>query len=327
MNFDLDDDERALKQGIRELCTGRAPSDRIRATAGTDGVDRELFRELGEAGVFALTLPEDRGGLGLGATHATVVFEELGRALVPGPLVATYLGAMMGVGGAESGKTVVTSIDEDGSTITHLSACDVIVVVGDLDLVTTDRSDFIENGNRSSQPLDPLTPIHMLTNKPTKGSSLRDADADADDALRWRRHEKLLNSALLLGNALGSLDLATAYAKQREQFGRPIGSFQAVKHLLADGLTRAEVARAAVYAAACHLDDPDLGDVDAALAGAALLAADAAIKNGKTSIQVHGGMGFTWEVDAHLYLKRAMVLAAAVGGVAANEERMAESLM
>jgi alkylation response protein AidB-like acyl-CoA dehydrogenase len=323
MNFDLDDDERALQQGIRELCRGRAPSDRIRAAAGTSGVDRDLFLELGEAGVFALTLPEDRGGLGLGATHATVVFEELGRALVPGPLVATHLGAVMHVGGAQSGKTIVTSIDEDGSVITHLSASDVIVVVGDLDLFTTEPAEFIEIANRSLRPLDPLTPVHTLTHEPQKGSGL----AYADDALRWRRHEKLLNSALLLGNALGSLELATAYAKQREQFGRPIGSFQAVKHLLADALTRAEVARAAVYAAACHLDDPDLGDVDTALAGAALLAADAAIKNGKTSIQVHGGMGFTWEVDAHLYLKRATVLAAAVGGVAANEERMAESLM
>ena len=95
MNFDLNDDERALQEGIRDLCAGRAPSERIRA-APTRGVDRELFGELAAPGVFGLALPEADGGLGLGATHAAVVFEELGRALVPGPVVATHLAAGRG---------------------------------------------------------------------------------------------------------------------------------------------------------------------------------------------------------------------------------------
>jgi len=322
MNFDLDDDERALQQGIRELCRGRVTSERIRNAADTGGVDRGLFRELGEAGVFALTIPDEDGGLGLGATHAVVVFEELGRALVSGPIVATHLAATLGVEGAADGTTVVTSAQHDSPTgVAHLDGCDRLVLVGGEHLQRVDADLVGEAAVPVNRPLDPLTPLHRV-------SALPDGDilGDADSVAEWRRRGQLLTSALLLGNALGSLELATLYAKQREQFGRPIGSFQAVKHVLADALTRAEVARAAVYAAACHLDDPDLGDVDAALAGAALLAADAAIKNGKTSIQVHGGMGFTWEVDAHLYLKRAMVLAAAIGGVAANEERMAETL-
>jgi alkylation response protein AidB-like acyl-CoA dehydrogenase len=92
------------------------------------------------------------------------------------------------------------------------------------------------------------------------------------------------------------------------QFDRPIGSFQAVKHLLADMLVRAEMARVAVHAAAVALDDPEIGGVDRALSGAKALAGEAAVLNAKTAVQVHGGMGFTWEVDVHLYLKRAWLL-------------------
>ncbi len=111
-----------------------------------------------------------------------------------------------------------------------------------------------------------------------------------------------------------------AYAKERQQFGTPIGSFQAIKHMCADMLVRAEVARAAVHAAACLLDAPDVVDTEAAAAGctpdqlldravggAKLLADEAALANARAAIQVHGGMGFTWEVPLHLHLKRARV--------------------
>jgi alkylation response protein AidB-like acyl-CoA dehydrogenase len=120
--------------------------------------------------------------------------------------------------------------------------------------------------------------------------------------------------------------MATEYSLARKQFDRPIGSFQAVKHLLADAVVRAEVARTAVHAAAVTLDDPDVGDVDRAVAGAKLLAGEAALKNAKTSLQVHGGMGFTWEVDVHLYLKRAWVLDTVFGSGAAHADEIAAGL-
>ncbi len=113
-----------------------------------------------------------------------------------------------------------------------------------------------------------------------------------------------------------------AYAKERQQFGKPIGSFQAVKHMCADMLVRSEVARAAVHAAACLVDAPDVTATEAeaagctpgqmlerSMVGAKLLADEAAIANARGSIQIHGGMGFTWEVPLHLHLKRARVLA------------------
>ena len=117
----------------------------------------------------------------------------------------------------------------------------------------------------------------------------------------------MLTAAALLGIAAKTTELAVAYASEREQFGKPIGSFQAVKHLCADMLTRAELARGAVYAAGVTLDGRGVDDPDRMVAAAKITAGDAAKANGKACIQVHGGMGFTWEVDAHLYLKRAIV--------------------
>src|SRR5207302_2924605 len=147
--------------------------------------------------------------------------------------------------------------------------------------------------------------------------------ADAHEAARSRRTGAALVAAQLLGLAEATTDLAVAYAKERQQFERPIGSFQAVKHLLADMLVRAEVARAAVYAAGVHLDDRGLGDLHRAVATAKLLAGEAALANGKACVQVHGGMGFTWEVDAHLYLKRARVLDTVFGSTQTQAEVMA----
>jgi alkylation response protein AidB-like acyl-CoA dehydrogenase len=129
-----------------------------------------------------------------------------------------------------------------------------------------------------------------------------------------------------VGICQGCVDASVSYAKEREQFDRPIGSFQAVKHILADMLVRAEVARAAVYAAAVTCDQPEVGDAGRLVAGAKLLAAEAAVANGKACVQVHGGMGFTWEVDAHLYLKRAWVLETAFGAVDEQAEAVAALL-
>jgi alkylation response protein AidB-like acyl-CoA dehydrogenase len=122
-------------------------------------------------------------------------------------------------------------------------------------------------------------------------------------------------------------DLSVAHATSREQFGRVIGSFQAVKHLLADMAVRTEVARAALYAAAAHLDEPAVEGLDRAVAVAKLTAGEAAIANGKSATQVHGGMGFTWEVDVHLFLKRAWLLDTHFGSVDAHADGVADDVV
>ena len=192
--------------------------------------------------------------------------------------------------------------------VAHLDALDILVAIDDAGLWAIEPSTL--DAQAIADPLDPLTPVHRVDALP-HGAQL----AGAEEAARWRRTGAALVAAQMLGFAVATTDLAVAYAKERHQFDRPIGSFQAVKHLLADMLVRAEVARAAVYAAGVTLDDPVVGDMTRAVATAKLMAGDAARQNGKACVQVHGGMGFTWEVDAHLYLKRAWVLDAAFGSV------------
>ncbi len=323
MDFELSEDEVALADGMRRLCAGRFPLDRIRAAEGERVViDPSGWSELADAGVFSLRLAEDAGGLGLGTAAAAVVFEELGRALVPGPILASHLAAGL-VEGAADGKVMVGAVHKPRAhgaapvVIEHLGSLGALVVVGDdalalldpaaLDAVAVDRS------------LDPLTPLWRVDHLPAG-----DAVGGPDDAARWRRDASVLGGALLVGLAAATVDLAVAYAKERRQFGKPIGSFQAVKHLCADMLVRSEVARAAVHAAAVTIDQPDVGDALRAAAGAGLLAVEAAMANGKTCIQVHGGMGFTWEVPAHLYLMRARVLADELEGSDTLAELVAE---
>jgi alkylation response protein AidB-like acyl-CoA dehydrogenase len=297
MDFELSDDEVALQDGVRSLCAGRFPMERVRATEGTGGVDRDGWRELADAGVFGLRLPEGDGGVGLGMAAAVLVFEELGRALVPGPLVGTHLAAGL-VDGAADGSRVVGVLDEGQAPL------------------------LIENRDALDVLLVPLTPLHRVTGAVPDG----DAIAGLDVAARWRTEGAALAAALLLGIAEATTELSVAYAKERQQFDRPIGSFQAVKHLCADMLVRAEVARAAVYAAGVTLDDPSVGDPERAVHAAKVTAGDAAVRNGKAAIQVHGGMGFTWEVDAHLYLKRAWWLDTVLGSIDDHSEALAAAL-
>ncbi len=326
MDFELSEDETALAGAIRGLCEGRFPLDRLRAAEGGDGLlDTGAWGELAEAGVFSLQVPEAAGGVGLGMTAGAVVFEELGRALVPGPLLASHLAAGI-VDGAAEGKVVVGAVRRPvpsgpgalvPTLVGHLSSLGVLVVVGDDGLSAVDPDEL--DGVALARSLDPLTPLWRVDRLPA-GRPI----GGVEEARDWRRAESVLGGALLVGLAAGTMEMAVAYAKQREQFGKPIGSFQAVKHMCADMLVAAETARAAVHAAAVTIDQPGVGDPDRAAAGAGLLAAEAAIKNGKTSIQVHGGMGFTWEVPAHLYLMRARVLAQAIGPVDDLAELVAE---
>jgi alkylation response protein AidB-like acyl-CoA dehydrogenase len=162
------------------------------------------------------------------------------------------------------------------------------------------------SADRVASPLDPLTPLARLTGELPDGDAIGDAAA-------WRLRGTVLTSAYQLGISAAVTDRSVAYAKEREQFGRTIGSFQAVKHMLADMFVRAELARAAVYAAGVTVDDPEVGDPIRTAATAKLLADQAALLNAKAAIQVHGGMGFTWEVPLHLFLKRAWLLSTTFG--------------
>jgi alkylation response protein AidB-like acyl-CoA dehydrogenase len=201
--------------------------------------------------------------------------------------------------------------------IEHLDTLDVVVMDGHPLRIADAKAIGAEP---SPWPLDPLTPVSCVETLP----ALDVLDADADE---WRLAGTTLTAALQVGLAGRLVEMAVDYAKERVQFDRPIGSFQAVKHMCADMLTRTEVARAAVYAAAAKLDEgADRADFDRLVSGAKIVAGEAAIANGKTATQVFGGMGFTWEVDVHLFLKRAWVLETHFGTADRHAEMIAAAV-
>ncbi|MER7398610.1 acyl-CoA dehydrogenase family protein [Streptomyces sp. NPDC000151] len=321
MDFHLSDDQRALRAGVRELLSGRFPRERLRAAvdayeAAGDGpvLDRALWRELADAGFFSLLLPEADGGAGLGLPEAVLVLEEAGRALLPGPLVAGVLLAGA-VDGVAAGERVAGLCDAAAvpALWEHPSDCDEVIVVAEHAAYRCAPEGLRTAPVRS---VDPLTPLARLLDAPSGALS---GAPYAADVPRLRREAVLLTAAQQLGGAAHAVEAAVAYARQREQFGAPIGSFQAVKHLCAQMLVRVELARSAVYAASVT-EDP------AEVSGAKLLADEAAVRNARDCLQVHGGMGFTWEADVHLLLKRAWLRAESWQSAAAGEEALAAAL-
>ncbi|WP_346173436.1 acyl-CoA dehydrogenase family protein [Streptomyces cuspidosporus] len=350
MDFRLTDDQRALRAGVRELLEGRLPRERLRAAVdgGPPGVDRALWRELGGAGFFALRLREADGGVGLGLPEAVLAFEEAGRALLPGPLVATHLAAGV-VEGAAEGRAVVTALDTAGdgvgvvdgagALVEHLASADAVLAIGapdDGDIEALPAAG-LARAARPVRSVDPTTPLHRVPHPdrvaypgrvpcpdrvayPGRLAAPARPAGPGRPVGRFRREAVLLTAALQMGSAARTVEMAVRHARERFQFGRPIGAFQAVQHLCAGMLVRAETARSVVYAAAVT---EDAGEV----AAAKLLADEAAVHNARDCLQVHGGMGFTWEADVHLHLKRAWVRAEQWQRAADAEEELAAGLL
>lgn len=309
MDLTLNEEQQALRSGLREYLADRWNANRLRAAVSDSAPGTDAWKELAELGVFGLIAPEAAGGMGLSLADAAIVFEELGAALVPGPLVPSILAAGL-VNGAADGDAVVTMLDTaaGGALLEHPGIATHVIVVDATGLFLRPRAEVAAVSVET--PLDPLTPVAVVADGDQPHG---DRIGTAADAQAWRLRGTVLTAALQVGVARGGLDLAVRYAGERMQFGRVIGSFQAVKHLLAESLARVELARAAVLAAAVTADDPEAGDPAEAAAAAKLLADDAATAGGRTCVQVHGGMGFSWEVLAHLYLKRAWVHETAFG--------------
>lgn len=293
MDFRLTEDQRALADGTRGLLARLYPAERLRedaagAAEGTPApLDREMWRALGEAGFFALRLPEDRGGLGLGLPEAVLVFEEAGRVLLPGPLVTTHLAAGRCRGRQRAPRWSPRSTVSWPNGWRRPTMC----------WAPSTRPRRCVRWTRS--------PLHRVVGGEPAG------DGGAGE---------LLTSAQQTGSAARTLELAVRYAATREQFGRPIGSFQAVKHLCAEMLVRVEMARTAVRAAAVSGDPGET-------AAARLLADEAAVRNARDCLQVFGGMGFTWEAEVHLHIKRSWILRSRGRSVAECEEQLAGRLL
>ncbi len=302
MDFHLDDDQQALQETVAQFCKSRWPIEGL-ADRSIHAFDRSAWAEFVELGLPGLLAPESSGGLALGCVEGAIAFEQLGRHLVPGPLLWSALAALL-VPEVANGAVIATGIDARADApylVEHLQPADLVIVLR-ADGVAVLERDAIDS-TPIDEPFDPLAATDALRAIPD-GRAI----GGRREAEHLTRVGTLLTASLQLGIAQATLDVAVAYALEREQFGVPIGSFQALKHIMADMYVRVGLARSATYAAAAVLDDPEVGHVVRSLAGAKLLAGEAAVDNGKAAVQVLGGMGFTWEMAPHFFLKRAIAL-------------------
>lgn len=315
MDFALDDDQQQLATTVRALLDKRADSGAVRAAMeSTDGFDAALWSALAEqVGVAALAVPEQYDGVGATFFETAVVLEELGRTVAPSPLLATTVATQaLLVGGTEdarqrllprlaAGEVGALVLDAALPVLDAEHAAVVLAVVGD-DLV--ELEDPVVVAAESMDQTLRLGRVEVGTARP-----VGDGRAAGE---RARLVTAAACAALAVGLCQRALDETVAYTRDREQFGRPIGSFQALKHRMADMLVRTEVARSASWAASYALGHGS-EETPALVHTAASYALEAAQLVTAEAIQLHGGIAITWEHDAHLWFKRAHALSQIAG--------------
>jgi len=338
MGIALTDDHRELAEVARGFLTSQKARSAARSLLDAPEEARPPFWQgIVELGWLGLHIGEEHGGSGYGLPELVVVIDELGRAVAPGPFVPTVIAsAVIAKGGTGEQKsrllpglidgTVTAGIGLDG----HVSLKDGVADgeaglvfgagLGDLLLVAAGDDVLVVERDRAGVSVE--VPENLDPTRRSGRVRLHNVTVTADDVLPGARESALALARTLLaaeavGGAADCVDAAVDYAKVRQQFGRTIATFQAVKHHCANMLVGAESAIAAVWdasRAAAEDSSEDEAQFRLAAASAAALAFPAYARNAELNIQVHGGIGFTWEHDAHLHLRRALVTTALFGG-------------
>jgi alkylation response protein AidB-like acyl-CoA dehydrogenase len=325
MFFALDEDQREFDAAVRSYLAERFDTDAVRGVvedAAGDGHPASLWKAAAEQGWLAVTVPEEHDGLGLGLVEAQVISRALGAGVAPGPWRGTVLAAeAIRLAGTDEQKATwlprlaagtavgALAVDRTLAAVEYGAIADVVVTPDGL-LVT----------GASSTPrgsYDGTVRLADLT-----GGTVEELAA----APEIRSRAAVLVAADLVGIAREALTRTVAYDRERRQFGVPVGSFQSIKHTLADlhcTITMAE--HAALYAA--HAVEVGVEDAPLAVAVAKAKAGDAAVASTGAMIQYHGGIGYTWEHEAHLFYKRAKRLAGQWGDSGAHRARIAELTM
>ena len=352
VNFDFSADQKALREQARKFLGEHASSTRVRRILeGAAPYDAELWRGMGEMGWMGTAIPEPLGGAGFGHLELCVIAEELGRSLAPTPFASTiYLAAeaLLLAGSDAQRKRWLPRIAQ-GDAIGCLALAEGPQVATPANLATRadagrltgvkvpvadgDVADFAivlasEGAGRASLFLVDLkgpgvTRAAVATVDPTRSHARMALDGAPGELLGavgqgWPLAERLLDRAAVLvafeqiGGAQASLEMAREYALGRFAFGRQIASFQAIKHKLADMYVGVELARSNAYYGAWALTK-DAPELPVAAAAARVAASEAYYQAAKENIQIHGGMGFTWEFDCHLHYRRAKLTGLMLG--------------
>lgn len=347
MQFSFTEEQAMIAETVQSFFRNNATSKRTRAAMAGDGIDRQLWADFcSELGLGGVAVAEEQGGSGLGMVELAIVAEAAGAQVAAIPLLG-LVGPALAIGhggnnaqrdkwlpGLISGELIgAAGWSKDASFadgklsgaadyVPHGGVADLLAIAGSDGVWLIDpKADGVEITTRTT--MDQTRPLARVVLDGAQADPLPDPKIamTAANQAHW-----ICLAAEALGGAQAALDRTCAYALEREQFGRQIGSFQAYKHRLADMMIEIEQARSAVYWAACAVDE-QTDDPQLALHAAKSFCADTFLKCAGDMIQLHGGIGFTWEHDAHLFLKRARSIQTLLLGGDWHREQIATMIL
>jgi alkylation response protein AidB-like acyl-CoA dehydrogenase len=357
MQFGLSESQELLRDSARKFFAGECPMEQVRRLMETDtAYDQALWNKLADQGYIGIIFPEKYGGVALGKVELILLMEEAGRALLPGPFFSTV--ALAGstidaVASDEQKEKYIAPIcaGEARSTVAVLEAGaswqpeDVKLsatsgkltgeklfvtdaAVADFIVVVARNGIFVVEAKAPGMHITPMSGMDLTRKLYAIVFDSTPAEKIGDTSTLSRGFD--IATAALVAEMVGGmqrvLDITLEYAKMRKQFGKPIGMFQAVQHHCADMYLETESSRSAAYYAAWTLEE-NAPDASVAVSIAKMYASDAAREVGNRGIQVHGGMGFTWENDVHLYYRRAKASETAFGDSTFHRERIARQVI
>ena len=327
MNFDFSDDQQAIKRTAKDFLAARFTAERVRALAEGGTYDDDAWKEICELGWPGIFVAEEHGGLGLGIVELVILMEELGYALAPLPFLSGVAAGLAlelagsdeqrerwlpGIASGEVRATAGLATNGEARLVPDAAGAELIV------LLSRDGARLVEAGDAEVEPVETIDATRRFGRVRADGGEPLPGDAGA----ALDRIATAL-AAELTGVAQRTMEMAVEYARDRKQFGRPIGAYQAVSHRCAQMLLETEGARSASYYAAWTAD-AETESLPAAASMAKAYASDAAWRVAASSLQVHGGIGFTWEHDLHFFLKRAKTGGLLFGSAGEHRDRVAE---
>ncbi|WP_321846619.1 acyl-CoA dehydrogenase family protein [Paraburkholderia bannensis] len=340
MDFSFDEDQEALADGARRFLMTELTPELIRELwESTTGRSERHWAQLAEQGMTGVSVPEAQGGLGMGAREWALLAQTWGYFGGPDPLMDTGLVAvalLQRLPASDWRDTLLAQIAAGGARVALAHPVNPYVADAHVaHVLLCERDGELHRvmpaacTHRAVESVDPSRRLFALDWTPDASTRIADAQNAAPLLDLALDHGAFSVAAQLLGLTQRVLDAAIDYTSQRKQFGKPIGAYQAVKHLLADVAIRYEFARPVVYRAACALATGETEDPQRALyvSHAKLAALSAAQLAARHAIQVHGAMGYTWELDLQIFVKRIWALAGNWGDATFHRERVARTLI
>ena len=364
MNLDFSDDQKFLKEEARKFLEKENSISRSRSVLESDDkIDQELWKKIVELGWTGIRIPEQYDGLGLGHLELCVIAEELGRFLAPVPYsssVYLFTEAIINFANEDIKKNILPKLVTGEVVGTFAVAEDLIAPTREN--ITLTSKDNLINGKKIAVPDAEIATHSIVVSKTEQGTSIQLVDLSAegvqiehqenidesrgyfsvtfdnvqseligDEVNGWDLYESVINQAAVLfsyeqiGGSQAALDMAINYAQERYALGRAIGSFQAIKHKLADMYIALTLAKSNCYYAAWALST-NAADLPTASATARVSSTKAFQLCSKENIQTHGGNGFTWEYDCHMFYRRSKLLSLNIGSLSNWKEKLVTSL-